>query len=614
MKDTKHYKLLIFLKLWVEFLAGATIVLSLLSLFSAMKLGGWIALFCGLGWAAYRMRELKWDGWYQGIKKHWIFIILASFCFVSLALGPHCVLDSYIYRIPQILLWLQEGHPWSVPYVDWRINQMPHIWPFISAIFFLPFGERGLALPNFISLLLLYGILVSFLNRLGTTWSKSQWILAIFIASPVIVMQAASNDNVLACVTLLMISLYFALYGKSTTETVVYSAIAFSMACGIKPQYMALAPLWILWFFWGKAAPWKLFKWNHFIWLVPLVILCSPLPDFAVNQFVHGSYMYPNVVDATLETVDTMPPKASDYSGKDRQGTYLSRSIHSYVSLANHLTALPVNPLADRMNRMMRQAAEKHAFFRVMDFETQKVYPLLITEFASLSFIATLALVVGLLFCRGASRVYTTLAWGSFLALITAVQLTTPYTVARSFVGFFLLMLPLAFYGLIRLPRKILALGGAVAMIAGIITIILNPARPMWPSVALVDRIADPTLKNKVIQYNMFFHRHESGRDLVESIPQTERIVGAIVWKITPLVEFWKPYELKRRVRFYSPSVTWERLKNDGVSYLIIKHPGLTGSLDEFLEHVRGEIVQTKYYTSFMIEGARAWHLVRIHS
>ena len=118
------------------------------------------------------------------------------------------------------------------------------------------------------------------------------------MSAPVFVMGSATNDNVVTCVTFLMISLQFALLEKPTTRTIWYSALEFALCCGIKPQYVTLAPLWALWFFFAKPTPAKHFKLISLVILIPLAVICSPLPTLGLNYFKNGSLVTPACLDA----------------------------------------------------------------------------------------------------------------------------------------------------------------------------------------------------------------------------------------------------------------------------------------------------------------------------
>jgi hypothetical protein len=594
-------------KLWVEIVAGITLAVSIGSAFSQMQWGAWAGLVGALIWTGFRIKSAGIRISADGVKANRWFSFLAGLCFVSLCFGPHCFLDSYSYRIPQMLLWLQEGHPWSVPDVDMRINQMPHVWSFLSAAFFLPFGEKGLALPNLISYLLLFGVLKSFAESVCDDQKKTRWILLIFMASPVMVMQAASNDNVLTCITLLAISVYFVVLQRSSTSSVVYSALAFALCCGIKPQYVTLAPLWLIWFLCGRQAPVRVFRWHVLLWLAPLVILCSPLPTFSVNYFAHGSVSHPVVT----------PSVSSEVQAEVNTIPSIYKVAHSLTSLGNQMLALPVNPMAGKLTEWMHEAAEKNTVLEKIGFGRQRVRPLLIPEDASFGFFATIPFLIGLGWAIRRKCTGAVLAAGSFLAMLVAIFLTTPGTLGRSFIGFFVVMLPFSFGGLATLSHRLLAIWGGLCLLIGMGVVVINPACPLWPVKTVSGAVSHVGLKQQLLSYAHYSQRHHSGWDLVQSIPEHEQVIGVVVDAGVPLAELWRPYSLHREVKFYSSDVCFESLNADGVSYLIVKCVDVLNSTtavsSEFLHQVQGDVIETQQYISYMQRGPEPWFLIRIN-
>jgi len=607
--------LLLWIKIWVEVVSGVIIIISVAGLFSMMRLGGWLAFSGGISWISYRFISagdsrrivLSWQDW--------PFYIMAGLSLVSLCIGPHSIGDSYTYRLPQMLLWLQEGHPWAVPNVDYRINLMPHIWPFLSLVSFLPFGERGIAIPNLISYLMLLGVLKKFADASNIPKTKSRWIILIFMSSPVMVMQAASNDNVLTSSTFLMIAVYFSLLRPLSTSSVSYSALSFALCCGIKPQYIILAPLWVVWFFHKNNTTIRQLHWKFFVWLIPLVIICSPLPTFSINYFYHSSIRNPKVflVTAEEETENTT-------TTPDRGGTPVKiwkGPVRSYSQLAFALFALPVNPVAGQMTTWMKKMAEEIPLLRFLNWHEQRIYPILIPENASLSFFATLALLIGLFRKKKHFRSFKWLALGSVIALTIAIWILHPSSAGRSFIGYFMLMFPLAFVGLASVRKQVLKTWGLVCFAAGIMTIVINPACPLWPAQAVIKRLPAPWVVDTDIQrYPQYSRRIESGRALVAAVPKGEKVIGAILnISGTPSVELWKPYALNRQVQFYSPQVAAEKLKQDGVSYIVVKNHYLisNGKLSlELLKRFSAEVIMKKEFTSYMQKGPEAWFLVKV--
>ncbi|MGI5867978.1 MAG: hypothetical protein ACOX9C_00845 [Kiritimatiellia bacterium] len=614
--ETRNSSTTFWSSLWIEYAVVSVVLISAFSVFSLMRMGAWLSFAADLIWAAYRIASCRPPFiTRQQVKERPLLFLLAAICLISLLVGPHCFLDSYSYRIPQMLFWLQEGRPWPVPHVDIRINQMPYVWSFLGATFFLPFGERGIAIPNFISFLLLAGVLNRFAEKAAPNSPKVKWLVLIFMSAPVFVMGAATNDNVVTCVTFLMISLQFALLEKPSTRSIGYSALAFALCCGVKPQYATLAPLWALWFFFGKPSPVKQFKWLSLVVLVPLAILCSPLPTLGVNHFKHGSMLHPRV-SSSLPVQDTAKATQTEESRKP-QNANETPMIPSLVSLANQMFALPVNPLADKTTQTMRTLAEKHHALEHLDFHRQRVIPVMIPEVASFGFFTTLAFLIGLVLARKGTPASKVAAWTAAGALLLAIFITNPGTLGRSFIGFFLVMTPLALQGLARTRLRTLQILGALCFLSGFGILILNPARPLWPCETIAEYIPHPGIRAKLLDYAHYSKRQYGAKALMEAIPATHPgPIGAILYDGNPMVELWKPFSLKRKMLPYPTTVSQETLRRDNIEFLIVRHPALQtdqASLNPaFLEALQPATIHTNFYTSYMQKGDEPWFLLKL--
>lgn len=614
--ESKDSNITFWSSLWVECAVACVVVISVFSAFSLMRTGAWISFATGLTWtiyriASYRPRFIT----RQSIKELPLLFVLVATCLISLLVGPHCFLDSYSYRIPQMLFWLQEGHPWSVPNVDMRINQMPHVWSFLSATFFLPFGERGIAIPNLISFLLLAGILKRFAENTFSDPAKIKWIVLIFMSAPVFVMGSATNDNVVTCVTFLMISLLFALLEKPTTRTIWYSALAFALCCGIKPQYVTLAPLWALWFFFAKPTPAKHFKWISLVILIPLAVLCSPLPTLGLNYFKNGSLLHPHVSTVTTpqDNASATEPEATA-EVKSPIDVPMRKSL---IALTTQMFALPVNPLGDKLTRTMRTLAEAHPSLEYLDFHRQRILPVVIPEVASFGFFTTLAFLIGIALSRKGTFTFKTSAWVGAGALLLAIYITNPGTLGRSFIGFFLVMTPLALEGLSRIRIRTLQLLGILCFLSGFGILILNPARPLWPCETIGRHISHPGIRSKMLDYAHYSKRQYGARALMKTIPDDHTgPIAMIVDTGNPMVELWEPFSLKRKVLPYSTTVSRETLLADNIDFVIVRHPSLqTDSATlktTFIEALQPSAIRTNTYTSYMQKGNEPWFLLKL--
>ena len=615
------------LDLWAETWIGAVVLIllscSVFSLFSLLRFGAWFGGIGALVWTAFRVRRAGQSAFaiprFHGIG--WGIPVLLALCLASLLAGPHCFLDTYSYRLPQMFFWLQEGHPWSVPGVDIRINQMPHVWPMLSAAFFLPLGERALALPNFIGLLFLAALFRSWAAPAEGPTPKSDAIALVFLSAPVFLMGSSTNDNVCCCCAFLALSYHFADRPEATVRTTALSALAFALACGIKPQYLALVPVWAAWFFFAPSRPWRTLRPKPLLFLLPLLVLCSPVPTLAVNRICWGSFMHPKVVERTERATSfvtnnlSQPPSTdAETESSDKRPLERFRGQRSFAILGSQLFAVPFNPLFGRMNRWVKSDGDPLA--RFLQRHGIGFRPLVIPEVASLGFFVAIAFVLGILLaCRGGGRsaVLFTL---SVLALTSfAVAYTKGGTLGRSFSGFFVVLFPLAIPALVRLPRHLLSACAALCLLVGIGVIVTDPSRPLLPLRYLSGKLAGrPAAAAQLAGYAHYSERQFATRALLAKIPADEPSVGILLEDNSPFGELW----LSRpgiRVVPYSTFPPATRLDRDGVRFLIFKskplsHPDGVAD-DSFLATTDLERVSTIHYASFTHKGPEPWYLLR---
>ena len=198
-----------------------------------------------------------------------------------------------------------------------------------------------------------------------------------------------------------------------------------------------------------------------------------------------------------------------------------------------------------------------------------------------------------------------------------AIWISTPGDAGRSFIGYCMLMFPLAFVGLASVRKQVLMTWGLVCFAAGIMTIVINPACPLWPAQAVIKQLpASWVVDTDIQRYPQYSRRIESGRALVTAVPKGEKVIAAILNSSSePSVELWKPYALNRQVQFYSPQVAAEKLKQDGVSYIVVKNANLisNGKLSlELLKRFSAEVIMKKEFTSYMQRGPETWFLVKV--
>ena len=157
---------------------------------------------------------------------------------------------------------------------------------------------------------------------------------------------------------------------------------------------------------------------------------------------------------------------------------------------------------------------------------------------------------------------------------------------------------------------------GSIAFLFGAATIILNPACPLWPANYVAERISNPKLKSKLIEYLLYSQRDAAARSLVAQIPESESKVGMIVQNGEPIAELWKPRHLKRKVVPLPPEVSRSRLEAEGISYLIVKHRTVMSDQktlsSEFLENLHAQVIDQVRHTAYIQRGKETWYLVEL--
>lgn len=612
---------------WAETWIGAVVLIllscSFFSLFSLLRFGAWIGGAAAVLWTLLRIRRAGRPVFsvprFQGIG--WGIPVLIVLCLVSLLVGPHCFLDTYSYRLPQMFFWLQEGHPWSVPGVDMRINQMPHVWPMFSAAFYLPLGERALALPNFIGLLFLSALFRRWAAPADGSTPKSDAIALVFLSAPVFLMGASTNDNVVCCCAFLALSYHFAARPEASLRTVALSALSFALACGIKPQYLALAPVWAAWFFFAPSRPWRTLRLKPLLVLLPLLVLCSPVPTLAVNRICWGSFTHPRVEErnASGKEAAAVPsePQATDDSespaGPSSRSGERFRGEHAFFTLGTQLFAPPFNPLFGKMNRWVQSGGN----FVSRQFKRNGIrfQPLVIPEVASLELFVAIALLLGLALALRRRELRPKYVIPVLVLTASAVAFTKGATLGRSFSGFFLLLFPVAIPALGRLPQKLLSAYAALCLLVGIAVVVTDPSRPLLPLRFLSAKLAGrPAAAKQIGDFAHYSERQFATHALLAEIPRDERTIGILIEENSPFGTIWidRP---DIRVVPYSDIPDSDTIDENGIRYLLFKSKVFappSGVPDESPLAASGlKLVKSVPYVSFISKGPESWFLLK---
>lgn len=590
------------LRLWIGVLVGFVVIGMAASLFSVMRLGAWAGWVWAGFWCWHELRGRK----VTLNRRYFIpFVFLSGLCLLSLSIGLHVFSDSLTYRIPQMLYWLQEGRPAWNNYMDSRVVGMPHVWSYIMAPFFVLLGERALALPSWISLAVLWMTVLDWALQFMEE-KRARWIALLFTASPVFVLQACSTDNSLFIAALLMSALYFMLRCKPEQGTVVYSALAFSLACGAKPQYVILAPLYLMWFFKRGDRPARVFRWQALWWLFPVAVLLSPLPSFVMN-WMHGSGISATNMDENY--VWSLP-------------VFFWNAVRSLSLFFVQLCAVPFNPFAGQMTDWSRSLIELLGAGAALHMAEIKFSPVLIPDHhVSLGLLSFVFLIYGIMrSAPAARRELKMVALASLLLMFVPLILTGPLTPGRSFVGFLALAFPLAMQGIAGISRKWCAVWGCLALGSAVFVLAVNPHRPLLPMdriIRMAETRVSPGTFARLQEYQTFWQRGRVGTDLLRSIPEDVRKIGVIIDEGLPCSQLWKPCRLNRTLVFLPPNCVREDVFGAGIQYIIVRHDQLISRVeqqlsDDFLARLGAVEIAQQDCIARLSAGVQSWYLVRI--
>jgi len=590
---------------WLIYLTGMVLLGWGLSFAHGYQWIGWasIPLLAGCGWhVARNWTRTKADERQALLDDLRFPPVLLLIGLVSLAgiLYLPAVLDSVSYRIPRMLIWLQEGSVVYVDNPDARLNFMTPVWGFANSPLYLISGFRLLWLGGLISWILLYLSMVLVAVNLGAERSLARWLALIPTASVGFVLQASSTMNDVWAAALIAMSLVFILHFEKQREfrDILASGIALALAANTKPHFAVLALPWVLWAIFSSSKPLAKVRWKWALPAAVIAVICSPVPTFLSNYAHYGSATGP----AGDGGFSLGPPWSNIWMG----GVMMVWSVFQP----------PVNPFARQTEEFADSFIHRIGLHDLPSRFNLTCREVPVVDGASLGFVTALAIGIGTVI---ALRKYRGMPLWPFLSAlagmagiaIVMVQVV-PSTLGRSFLGFLVLMIPLGIAGLVQLPRRWIIGASVCSILASLAPLVLSPGRPLWPA-RTISRFY-PSLSSYLDPYLAFQERATAGRSLVAKIPPQVHEVGIMANGDQNLIHLWGTRSSKRHVRFFPADVTLDDLAARGPEFLILAG-AINGSYlrlgREFANDPRFSIIATEYYLTRNDRGREPWTLIR---
>ena len=454
------------------------------------------------------------------------FLILGAIIFVVSIIYLPVTHDSLSYRIPRMYLWLQEGHVGYVSTSDQRINYMTPNWELASLPVLLLMGTRFLTSLSFVSWILLYLVGREWAKAAGFKGKTILWVALFPALSAFSVLQARSTMNDLFVATLLFGCAWFAFSFSRSPDSrkLVLSGLALCIACGTKPHFLVLSLPWGLWFLFARPSPWRHFPWKQLYWLLPVILFTSPFLSFLINWAETGSYK------GAIEL--------EDFVG----GNPFYNILFGGISFIWQSLQPPINPFAGMINSKLGDPLIIGFAQEMVPRFSFRIGYLQIVDGASAGLVFLVLCLIGWGFSlrmKGLTAVRWVAVTG-IAGFILAASQVVPGSIGRSFMGFLFLLVPLAIFGLRRLPDRWLGALMGLLLFSASLTLIFDASRPFLPPVSglLTSPFIDEKYRPFLKSFTGFRQRATAGSDLFERIPDGSQIV-IISGAGDPLVEAW---------------------------------------------------------------------------
>jgi hypothetical protein len=296
---------LIFVRFWI--LASTLLVSAgwILSVLHQLNRAGYATLFALAGIAVvFWRRKTRWrpqknpSQLFQKFRRRlkrpapFLFLLLTLLAFLSAALLPDLNYDACAYRLPRVFHWLESGQWHWIHTFDARMNISGCGFEWLAApLVLFTHTDRFLFLINWISYLLLPGLVFSVFTRLQVRPRVAWWWMWFLAAGWCFALQAGSvdADSLAAVYILAAVDLALRAREKNSVTDLWLSLLAAALATGVKQTDLPLALLWLI-------AAWPSIRW---FWLRPIGsvlaaafgLLVSIVPISVINWKHYGTWL-----------------------------------------------------------------------------------------------------------------------------------------------------------------------------------------------------------------------------------------------------------------------------------------------------------------------------------
>ena len=628
-------------KVWVWVSVLASLAGWLLSAVGQLNRVGY-AVFCGVVavcvWfgrrALDRCGPVAWCGalrlcYWRKIRvrfRRWLpacFVGLAFLVLLGGALYPPTNHTAMTYRTPRVLHWLAEGHWHWIHTHNYRMNDRCCGFEWLTAPVLLFTGsDRGLFLINFISFLLLPGLIYSIFTRLGVRPRVAWHWMWLLPTGYTFLLQAGSlgNDTFPTVYALAAVDFGLRAWVTRRPTDLWYSLLAAALLSGAKASNLPL------------LLPWGILM----LALCPLLTR-RPVVTLLVTLLAAVVSILPTAV-LNVRYCGDWSGLALEHAGMEMKNPFVGVWGNALLLLSNNFVPT-FFPLAGWWNRSAL-AIVPHALTDPMlaNFEAGFLFlgEMPTEDWVGMGFGVSVLLAVSLLaslragpganrgwagsrlISRGVRWCVLVAPWLSLLVYGMKSGMVTP---ARLISPYYPLLLPALLVGarqadiVRRRWWRVMAWG---VVLLSVPVLVLTPGRPLWPAQTILSRLVawkpeQPMLKRALTVYTVYDVRSDPLANVRALLPQGLAVVGFMGTPDDIDISLWRPFG-SRRVAQILLSDSPEQIRQRHIKYAVVGEVNLRENhttLAEWQKRTGAELVATAIATMTVIQGPHPWYVVR---
>jgi hypothetical protein len=545
------------------------------------------------------------------------FLILSGLSLLAGLLYAPNNYDALTYRIPRVLHWLQnEGWHWihtSCP----RMNNRATGFEWLMTPQLSIFGtDRFLFLLNFISFLLLPGLLFSFIRASGGSGRGPWFWMWLWPTGLGYLLQAASIANdAFATVYILAATVSALRFGRiGDSQSLFFCLLATALLSGLKTSnvILSLVPLAILAAAWKRILPRMGMVFASAFILIPASFLptaflnwkfCNDWTGAALETSRYASTPWIGWAGNALQLIgnNVAPPLLPNARGWDER-------LQSY--------------LPDRVREALSQDFEGGFAFGLGEIPT---------EGSGLG----LGLTVALMTVAWMSRRQFSALWErsgeaqrlNFFSgpvalgiLMSKSAILTFYRICLPFYPVvFIFFLAATCWGRIRSSSFLRWVVFGQIFLA-FQALLLEPSRPLWPAVIFLSQPPPsvslaPLWQRALSVYRTYGERHAVYSPIRQWLPANTQAVGFFNGGDDPVATLWKPYGTLE-VFEITPMDSLANLQQRGIRFAILGERGVRElaqmQLEEWILQSGGRIVSEFMLVPAVSRGQERWVLIEL--